>query len=161
MVLKRQISVVVPTFDRLATLREALASCQEPRFRARAERALLLCAVDAPAANGLRAGLRADRTELKPDEVVQFTTTVCNVTDAPIRLLVGCSNSRDRALNSGAMLQRLEVETVLAQAAVLLRRRRPLRPVPVIPSTCRPPVPRPALARIMVWPHSSPHPVYG
>lgn len=86
-------------------LKNALATCKDPAFRARAERALAICAVDAPVDNGVKMGLRADRKEVKPGESVAFTATVCNVSDKPAALFFGMSYSGN-ALENGLALQR-------------------------------------------------------
>jgi hypothetical protein len=88
-------------------LREALAALEDPQVRARAERALAICAVDAPVVNGVKIGLCTDRKELKPGETAAFTATLCNVSDAPVALFLGMSYSGNVLLN-GLALQRLD-----------------------------------------------------
>lgn len=83
-------------------LQKVLATTKDAACRARAERALALCVVDAPVANGVKVGLAADRKEVAPGQAVKLTATVCNVTDKPIALFLGIL---DNALVSGAALQ--------------------------------------------------------
>lgn len=90
-------------------LKNALAVCQDPKVRARAERALAICAVDAPVDNGVKVGLRVDRKEVKPGESVKLTATVCNVSDAPVAIHVGVSYSGS-VLENGLSLQRLAAD---------------------------------------------------
>lgn len=91
-------------------LKKALATCDDPHFRARAERALAICAVDAPVVKGLKVGLGADRAAVQPGETVQFRTTLCNVTSEPHRLIVGWSHGPQvsSALRDGTAMQRLD-----------------------------------------------------
>jgi hypothetical protein len=90
-------------------LKSALANCQDPKFRERADRALGICSVDAPIDNGVKVGLRADRTEVKPGQTVAFTATVCNVSDAPVAICLGMS-STGNALERGFALQRVDAD---------------------------------------------------
>jgi hypothetical protein len=90
-------------------LKNALATCKDPGFRDRAERALAICAVDAPVDNGVKVGLRADHGEVKPGETVTFTATVCNVSDKPVALFLGMSYSGN-VLQNGLALQRRDGE---------------------------------------------------
>lgn len=71
----------------------------------RARRALQICAIDAPVENGVKLGLAADKVRLAPGDAVTLTSTLCNLTDAPITLWVGMSPSGN-ALENGAMLAR-------------------------------------------------------
>jgi len=88
-------------------LRGALAAIKDQQVRARAERALAICTVDAPVVNGVKIGLRADRKELKPGETATLTATLCNVSDAPVALFLGTS-TLGNVLGNGAALQRLD-----------------------------------------------------
>jgi uncharacterized repeat protein (TIGR01451 family) len=87
-------------------LERALALCKEPQFRARAERALAICAVDAPVHDGVKIGLRADRKEVAPGEQITFTATLCNVGDTPVAVFLGMSYSGN-VLTNGLALQRV------------------------------------------------------
>jgi hypothetical protein len=87
-------------------LAKALELCKEQAFRARAERALAICAVDAPVHDGVKVGLRADRKAVKPGEQVTFTATLCNVGDKPVAICLGMSYSGN-VLSNGLALQRL------------------------------------------------------
>lgn len=88
----------------VSVLKSVLAAAKEPACRARAERALALCVVDAPVANGLKIGLAADKKEIAPGQAVTLTATVCNVTDKPISLYLGMSYSGN-VLQNGLALQ--------------------------------------------------------
>jgi hypothetical protein len=90
-------------------LRNVLTTTQDAQVRARAERALAICTVDAQVANGVKIGLRADRNELKPGEAVTFTATLCNVSDAPVALFLGMNYSGNVLLN-GLALQRVDAQ---------------------------------------------------
>ncbi len=90
----------------LPVLRAVLAQSRDPGVRARAERALPICEVTAPAENGLKTGLTADRTTLALGETVTLTTTLCNVGDRPIAIYLGMSYSGN-VLENGLAVQAL------------------------------------------------------
>ena len=95
-------------------LQKVLATTKDAACRTRAERALALCVVDAPVANGVKVGLAAERKEVVPGQVVNLTATVCNVTDKPIALFVGLL---DNVLEDGTALQQCAADgAVLGQA---------------------------------------------
>jgi hypothetical protein len=85
-------------------LQRVLAATKDAAVRARVERALTICKVDAPATNGLKVGLVADRRELVPGQAITLTATVCNVTDRPVALYLGMSYSGN-VLENGLALQ--------------------------------------------------------
>jgi hypothetical protein len=88
-------------------LRQVLAATKDPACRARAERALALCSIDAPAENGVKVGLRSDRTTVAPGDAVTLTATIGNVTDRPIAIYLGMSFSGN-ALENGLALQQCD-----------------------------------------------------
>lgn len=70
-------------------LQAVLAKKPEPAAAERAERALRICQIDAPVENGVKVGLAVDLERLWPEDEANLTTTVCNLTDAPIALFLG------------------------------------------------------------------------
>lgn len=87
-------------------LRAMMAKAISPGVRARVERALAICAVEAPIVNGLKVGLRADRPTIAFGDSVELTATLCNVSDAPINIYLGMSFSGN-VLENGLALRAL------------------------------------------------------
>lgn len=74
--------------------------------RIRAARALAVCAIESPARDGIKVGLRAERRDLVRGGLgTRLVVTLANVGDAPVRLLLG-STTRGNVLQNGLALQR-------------------------------------------------------
>jgi hypothetical protein len=85
------IQLGVPAY---APLKKALAAKPSLELTRRIEDILWCVEVDAesaPAVNGLRLFLKADRQKVKPGETVTFTTRLCNRTDSDLNIQVGYS----------------------------------------------------------------------
>jgi hypothetical protein len=105
----------------LEPLHKALASGRALEFRRRAQSILNALAIHEPGGevvNGLKLRLTADRAAVKPGESIKLTTTLCNMTDRPLNVLVGyttCGNylecgSALRCVKPGALQATAEVE---------------------------------------------------
>ncbi|MBK8095542.1 MAG: hypothetical protein IPK26_00430 [Planctomycetes bacterium] len=92
-------------------LRAVLARKPGAAATERAQRALRICEIDAPIENGVKTGLVADHEKLRPGNPLQLTSTICNVTDAPIALFLGMSYSGNVLQNGLALAQQVPLET--------------------------------------------------
>ena len=100
-------------------LRAVLARKPGAAATERAQRALRICEIDAPIENGVKTGLVADQAKLLPGNPLQLTSTICNVTDAPIAMFLGMSYSGNVLQNGLALAQQVPPETEGAHAGMV------------------------------------------
>lgn len=99
--------------DRASTplLRAVLVKKPPAEVAERAERALRICEIDAPIENGVKVGLRVDQKRVLPGDPIRFTSTLCNLTDAPVAVFLGMSYSGNVLENGSALAQQVAADT--------------------------------------------------